>query len=187
MKLPRTIRLDPSDGFVFDRAADPGEWAVSGAFLFADDAPETITGKARVAMRSGFLGVASFGWSTLVTVTEASEDDRRAAEDALARHFVARLGAPDLDTARRAAREEIAFAASLCDHPVNTLLTVHRTHEDDGLVERFRTLHVRPPAPGADRLHAHARAFTIAEFDEEDTPAERIDLATLAGPAGPKR
>ncbi|HVD73162.1 MAG TPA: DUF6505 family protein, partial [Xanthobacteraceae bacterium] len=27
MKLLRTIRLDPSDTFVFERAADPGEWA----------------------------------------------------------------------------------------------------------------------------------------------------------------
>jgi len=31
MKLLRTIRLDPSDKFVFDEAAEPGEWAVSGA------------------------------------------------------------------------------------------------------------------------------------------------------------
>jgi len=34
MKLIRTIRLDPSDTFVFERAAEPGEWAVSGAFAF---------------------------------------------------------------------------------------------------------------------------------------------------------
>ena len=32
--LPRTIQLDRSDGFVFPEAAAPGEWAVSGAFLF---------------------------------------------------------------------------------------------------------------------------------------------------------
>ncbi|MEY3552369.1 MAG: hypothetical protein RL735_717, partial [Pseudomonadota bacterium] len=31
MKLPRTLRLDPSDTFVFARAAEPGEWAVSGS------------------------------------------------------------------------------------------------------------------------------------------------------------
>ena len=34
LKFPRTIRLDPSDTFVFERAAEPGEWAVSGAFVF---------------------------------------------------------------------------------------------------------------------------------------------------------
>ena len=32
MKLLRTIRLDPSDTFVYARAAAPGEWAVPGAF-----------------------------------------------------------------------------------------------------------------------------------------------------------
>src|SRR5262245_3275662 len=35
VKLLRTIRLDPSDTFVFDKAAEPGEWAVSGGFAFA--------------------------------------------------------------------------------------------------------------------------------------------------------
>ena len=34
MKLLRTIRLDPSDTFVFEMPAEPGEWAVSGAFEY---------------------------------------------------------------------------------------------------------------------------------------------------------
>ena len=58
VKLLRTIRLDPSDTFVFERAAEPGEWAVSGAFMFADADPDALEGKARAAFRSGFLGVA---------------------------------------------------------------------------------------------------------------------------------
>ena len=33
-KLLRTIRLDPSDSFAFERAAEPGEWAVPGSFMF---------------------------------------------------------------------------------------------------------------------------------------------------------
>ena len=84
MKLLRTIRLDPSDTFVFERAAEPGEWAVSGAFVFSDDDPATLEGKARSAFRGGFLGVASLGWSTLVQIVEASEEDRLAAIDTLA-------------------------------------------------------------------------------------------------------
>ena len=73
LKLPRTIRLDPSDTFVFERAADPGEWAVSGAFVFWDSDPELLEQKQRVALRSGFLGIESLGWSTLAIVTEATE------------------------------------------------------------------------------------------------------------------
>ena len=76
MKLLRTIRLDPSDTFVFERAADPGEWAVSGAFMFAHADPDALDGKSRAAFRGGFLGVASLGWSTLVQIVEASDADQ---------------------------------------------------------------------------------------------------------------
>ena len=53
LKFPRTIRLDPSDTFVFERAAEPGEWAVSGAFVFWNRDPATLGQKQRVALRSG--------------------------------------------------------------------------------------------------------------------------------------
>ena len=78
LKLPRTIRLDPSDTFVFERAAEPGEWAVSGAFVFWNQDAATLGQKQRVALRSGFLGIESLGWSTLAIVTEASEAERQA-------------------------------------------------------------------------------------------------------------
>ena len=57
MKLLRTIRLDASDTFVFERAAEPGEWAVSGAFAFWGGDPGKLEGKARSAFRGGFLGI----------------------------------------------------------------------------------------------------------------------------------
>ncbi|KQT14645.1 hypothetical protein ASG40_04830 [Methylobacterium sp. Leaf399] len=168
LKLPRTLRLDPSDTFVFERPAEPGEWAVTGSFLFFDVAPETLAPKARAAFRSGFVGVASLGFSTLVVVSEATEGERDAAVSALARHIHDTLGAPDLATAEAAAREEIETAASLCAPAVGTVLALHRTSEDGGIRERFRTLNARPPGlPGADRMHAHARAFTFVETDDE--------------------
>ena len=79
MKLLRTIRLDASDTFVFEKAAEPGEWAVSGAFVFWNTDPAALEGKARSAFRGGILGVASLGWSTLVQIVEASDADRLAA------------------------------------------------------------------------------------------------------------
>ena len=51
MKLLRTIRLDPSDTFVFEHAAEPGEWAVSGAFVFWENDPARLEGKTRSAFR----------------------------------------------------------------------------------------------------------------------------------------
>jgi hypothetical protein len=59
VRLSRTIQLDASDSFVFEKAAEPGDWAVSGAFAFARDEPANLRGKARSAFRAGFLGLAS--------------------------------------------------------------------------------------------------------------------------------
>jgi hypothetical protein len=173
VKLLRTIRLDPSDTFVFERAAEPGEWAVSGAFMFWDRDPAMLEGKVRAAFRGGFLGVASFGWSTLVQIVVAREDDRAAVVEALARQFQERLGAPGLAEARGAAEQEVAFAASLCDQPPDTLIAVHRTFEDGEIREAFRTLH-----PRGERTPM--RAFSFLEVEGEDGPGEAVDLAKLA-------
>jgi hypothetical protein len=180
LKLPRTIRLDPSDTFVFERAANPGEWAVSGAFVFGGcNDPAALGQKQRVALRSGFLGIDSLSWSTLAFVTEATEADMQDAVERLAAHFLAQFGAPDRQAARIAAEEEVAFAASLCDHPPQTLLAVQRSVENGELRERFRTLKPRASVPGVDRLHAHARAFTFHEIEGEEVSAEQVDLLHL--------
>ncbi|MDB5569328.1 MAG: hypothetical protein JWN93_511 [Hyphomicrobiales bacterium] len=178
-KLPRTIRLDPSDTFVFERAADAGEWAVSGSFLFAHSDPEAMSPKERAAFRSGFLGVRTLGFSTLAVVVDATGEDRAEAVETLAGRFLT-LGAPDAGQARQAAEEEIAFAASLCEHPEGTLLAVERRMEAGEIRERFRTLKPRETVPGADRLHALSRAFTFYEIEGEEPDAqERVDLVSL--------
>jgi hypothetical protein len=173
MKLLRTIRLDPSDTFVFERAAEPGEWAVSGAFVFWDEDPSAMTGKQRSAFRSGFLGVGSLGWSTLVQIVEAKAEDRAAVVDALAARLVENFGAPDMETAREAAEEEVAFAESLCDHPADTLVAIHRTVEDGSIREAFRSL--QPAQSGPKPM----RAFTFREVQGEDEPEERVDLVGI--------
>jgi hypothetical protein len=173
VKLIRTIRLDPSDTFVFERAAEPGEWAVSGTFMFSDLDPAALEGKARSAFRSGFLGIQSFGWSTLVQIVEAKEEDCSNVLDALARALLARCGAPDLDAARAAAREEIEFAGSLCNHPHDTLIAVHRSYTEGAIREAFRTLR---PRGGRKPL----RAFSFLEVEGEDEPPEKVDLVGLA-------
>lgn len=173
MKLLRTIRLDPSDSFVFGRAAEQGEWAVSGAFMFAGVDPATLEGKTRAEFRAGLLGVTSFGWSTLAQIVEASEQDRVALVELLAKQLVERLGAPGIAAAVAAAEEEVAFASSLCSHPLDTLIAVHRTHEDGEIREAFRSLR---PRNGPKPL----RAFSFLEVEGEQEPGEQVDLAALA-------
>jgi len=160
MRFLRTIRFDASDERIFEHAAAEGEWAVSGAFAFADVDPAALGGKARQAFANGFLGTASFGWSTFVAVSEITADELEQLIERLARHFVARYGAPSLAAARPVARAEAEFAASLCAHKINTVVTVERTLGPDGVVERFRT--VTPKERGV-----HARIWTLVEDGDE--------------------
>src|SRR5260370_21914766 len=88
LRFPRTIRLDPSDTFIFEKAAEPGEWAVSGAFMFWDRDPAALEGKARSAFRGGFLGVGSLGWSTLAQIVDSNEEDCRTVVDILAQQLL---------------------------------------------------------------------------------------------------
>ena len=188
VKLPRTIRLDPSDTFVFERVAEPGEWAISGSFLFLDAAPESLNAKQRHALRSGFLGVASLGFSTLATVSPATQEEFDAARDMLATAFVEKFGAPSSTEARKAADAELIYAQSLCDHPAGTLIAVQRTFDESGaLREQFRTLRPREGDADQDSLHKFARAFTFHEVEEasETMPDEQVDLLALQKTARP--
>ena len=184
-KMLRTIRLDPSDGFVFARAAEPGEWAVAGGFMFWDFDPAALAGKERAAFRSGILGIDSFGWSTLAMVSEASAAERADAVDRLAARFVESLGAPDMEAARAAAEEEIAYAEELAVHPVNTLIAVERRAEEEGVTERFRTLHARTPGEGPATRFGNAFGFVASDAaEDDDAPAEHVDLLNLGGARG---
>jgi hypothetical protein len=172
----RTLRLDPSDTLIFPHAAEPGEWAVPGGFQFWDDAPESLAGKHQQAFRGGFLGLSSFGWSTLVEVAEIAAEARAAALEALATHIQAEHGAPNLEAARAAAAEELAFAESLCDQPPGTVFALHRSHDESGEIrEAFRTLH-RRETPHHD--FGALPVFAIAQV-EEDGPPDSPDLTAL--------
>jgi hypothetical protein len=173
MKLLRTIRLDPSDTFVFEKAAEPGEWAVPGSFVFWNQDPSRFEGKQRSAFRGGLLGIDSLGWSTLAQIVEADQDEHAEAVELLAQRLVAHFGAPDMTTARLAASEEIAYAASLCDQPLDTLIAVHRMQDGDSIRETFRTLR---PRNGPKPL----RAFSFLETEGDEEPGETVDLAKLA-------
>ena len=171
MKLLRTIRLDASDTFIFPAAAEPGDWAISGAFAF--EAPASLTGPTLAAFRGGFLGIPSLGWSTLAQVVDADASGRESAVALLARCLVERYGAPDLEAARVAATEEIDFAASLGEHPPGTLIAVRRTVEGEAVREAFRTLQPRMDS-------GRWRAFAFGEATADDDSTEAIDLAALA-------
>jgi hypothetical protein len=107
-----------------------------------------------------------------VQIVEARAEDRTTVVEVLAQKFIERLGAPGLAAARAAAEEEVAFAASLCDHPLDTLIAVRRTFQDGAIREAFRTLR-----PRGERKPMRAFSFIDVEGDEE--PGETVDLTKL--------
>jgi hypothetical protein len=159
MRLARTIRFDQSDVGVFPRAAEPGEWAVSGAFLFGDVMAGELRGKLRQAFANGFLGAASLGHATFVVVANAREQDREHLVQVLTEGFHARLGAPDEAAAREAAESEVAHVLELCrDLEPGTVLAVTREREAEGDIrETFRQV------PSARQLDHDVRIWTGAE------------------------
>ena len=180
LKLPRTIRLDPSDTFVFERAAEPGEWAVSGAFVFwnrdpADARPEGARGAA--------FGLSRHRQSWLV---DARDRDRGDGSGAAGRWSSASRRNCWRNSARRILpprgwppRKRSRLRPRCAITPAQTLLAVQRSVEDGEIRERFRTLRPREAAADADPLHAHARAFTFHEVEGDDEPAEQVDLMGL--------
>ena len=145
IRFPLTVRLDESDERIFERAAEAGEWAIPGSFVFSNLNADDLTGKIKQAFASGFLGLGSFGWSTLVRVSEMPDAEYETLTNSLAMHFVVRYGAPDITSALPASRAELEFATALCEHPLNSILAVKRTLQEDGIREQFRL--VAAPMP----------------------------------------
>lgn len=161
MKFLRTMRFDGSDDHVFAVGAPSDEWAVSGVFAFAGLADDAITGKTKQAFANGFLGLPSFGRSTFVCVQEISDNEVEDVAQGLARHFVERYGAPDVESALPAAREEITFVSDICEEPlINTVFSVQRELDENGEIrETFRT--VTPPTDKP----LHSRIWDVVEDD----------------------
>src|SRR5262249_21650028 len=91
----------------------------------------------------------------------------------LAQQLRDHFGAPTLAQARAAAEQEVAFAASLCDHPIDTLIALHRSSRDGEIREQFRILR---PRGGPKPL----RASSFLEFEGDAEPGETVDLMKLA-------
>lgn len=143
MKLARTIRFDESDENVFRRAAEAGEWAISGAFAFSDFTEDDLKGKPRQEFRNGWLSVESWGRATFVAIAEIEQSEIDGLTMRLAAHFVQDYGAPSIEDALPVAENELRHMLDLCnEHRANTLLIVERELTEAGVREAFRVIEV---------------------------------------------
>jgi hypothetical protein len=141
MKFSKTIRFDKSDLNVFEISSEEGEWAISGAFEYSNDTMISLKGKRKQSFSNGFLGLESYGRSTLVSISKINQKEKEKLSYSLACYFVKQYRAPSFDDASFAANQEISFMIELCEkHEIGTLLAVNRTLEDDGIHEKFRSL-----------------------------------------------
>ena len=160
MRLARTLRFDESDERVFEIAAQPDEWAISGAFEFSNWTEEQMTGKPRQAFANGWLGLESFGRATFVATAQIEAGEFAALVERLAQHFVDSYGAPDLAAARPVAEDELRFMAGMCeDHDPNTLLVVSRELVAAGVSESFRA--IKPQDASLDMVAIHGELDDI--------------------------
>lgn len=141
LKFLRTVRFDNSDDMAFLGAAEADEWAVSGAFAFAELEEEDLIGKTGEEFSRGFLALESFGRSSLVVVAAISDEEIAELEEALTDHFVEIYGIESRGIAYEAAREEVGFTLEFCHEiPVDIVLEVSRSINESGeIVEEFRS------------------------------------------------
>ncbi|VAV89445.1 hypothetical protein MNBD_ALPHA08-2536 [hydrothermal vent metagenome] len=158
-KLLRTIRFDDTDENVFHSAAPQQEWAISSAFQFVDHQWEELDGKTRQAFNNGFLGLGSFGYSTFGCVANITNSAREDAEMVLAKYIYEKYGAPDLQAALDAAKEEISYTTELCgDVPENTVFAVKREFSMDGRIkESFHKVDAE------EQGSLHAKIWTVED------------------------
>ena len=154
------MRFDVSDANAFPLAAESGEWAVTGTFAFADADPAAYSNKEKLAFKNGWLGTKSFGRVTFVEVAVITEDQYEEVVSCLAAHLHDRYGAPDMDAAVGAARQEVMDTAELSDHPAGTLLAIEREMADEGVSERIKVIPKQEDG-------AHAKIWSVVEDEDE--------------------
>ena len=141
MKFAKTIRFDKSDLNIFPTIAEEGELAVVGTFSFFNFDEENLKGKMKQAFSNGFLGIPSFGYSTLISLTQVEEEDLKSLKNTLSDCFLKNYGAPSFEHAYKAADDEVNLMLDLCSsHDKGSLISISREITKDGIKENFRNL-----------------------------------------------
>jgi hypothetical protein len=139
MKFPRIIRPESNTaGRALTAPVRAGEWAVTGGFRFAHRDPATLRAAEMETFKHGWLGLETFGDGRVVEVAELAPAEYEALTRRLAAYYVAEHGVANIHEAMEAAEQEMAFAASLCSHPLKTALALDREFNEQGLIEIAR-------------------------------------------------
>ena len=136
-KFLKAVRLDNSDDELYrvSGACDEGEWLCSGGFAVCD-----LAGGYRCEPRchceASFVSISRRARCSLAEVVEVEDGDLEIFKDALTQQLLFEWKAPDFDTARALAEEEIDYTAELCETlPAEVWISVKRSPGENGAID----------------------------------------------------
>jgi hypothetical protein len=115
-KFLKAVRLDNADAELYRvaGACDEGEWVCSGGFA-ACNLAEGYRCNPRCYCDESFISISRRARCTIAEVVEVSDADIAVIRDALTQHLLLDWRAPDHETARDVADEEIDYTMELCE------------------------------------------------------------------------
>ena len=136
-KFLKAVRLDDSDAELYktNAACDEDEWVCSGGFTVCDLA-SGYRCEPRCYCDASFLSITRRARVTLAEVVEVNDADLEIFKDQLAQHLLFDWKAPDYETARAVAEEEIDYTAeTAAGFPTEVWITVKRSPGADGAID----------------------------------------------------
>ncbi|MEO8101813.1 MAG: DUF6505 family protein [Betaproteobacteria bacterium] len=136
-KFLKAVRLDDSDAELYRQggACDEDEWVTSGGFAVCDllrgyrcDPP--------CRCDASFLSLTRRARCTLAEIVDVAGSDIEIFKDQMTQHLLFDWKAPDYETARELAEEEIRYTMDLAgSFPAEVWITVKRSPTGDGAIE----------------------------------------------------
>lgn len=134
-KFLKAVRLDDSDAELYPTGAcDENEWVCSGGFAVCNLA-DGFRCEPRCRCEASFLSIASRSRCTLAEVVDVEDGDIAIFKDQLTQYLLFDWKAPDYETARGLAEEEIDYTVELCEtFPAEVWITVSRSPGENGAI-----------------------------------------------------
>jgi hypothetical protein len=136
-KFLKAVRLDDSDAELYQQtgACDDAEWVTSGGFAVCDLAAGYRC-QPRCHCDASFLSLTRRARCTIAEVVEVEHADLELFKDQMAQQLLFDWKAPDFDTARAVAGEEVDYTAELAaGFPAEVWITVKRSPGADGAID----------------------------------------------------
>lgn len=136
-KFLKAVRLDNSDDELYRQsgACDEGEWVTSGGFAVCNLA-EGFRCEPRCHCEASFISLTRRARCTLAEVVDVESGDIEIFKDQMTQHLLFDWKAPDYETARGVAEEEVNYTVELAEtFPAEVWISVKRAPGTNGALD----------------------------------------------------